>query len=166
MKKNSPRFGKFQPAFTLVELLVVIAVIAIIAAILLPVLNQARQKAKATSCLNNMKQLGLALNMYVTDNQDYLPWPNWGNDADAANGGTCPDGWLYGWTPNNPTNLSGQGITIDLANWNIGRQANLQTGTYWQYIPHPDVFMCGVDVSTFWEHKHGIHEIINYPATS
>ncbi|HTV39138.1 MAG TPA: prepilin-type N-terminal cleavage/methylation domain-containing protein [Candidatus Sulfotelmatobacter sp.] len=62
-------------AFTLVELLVVIAIIAILAAILLPVLDKAEQRAQTASCLNNMKQLQLCFRMYVDDNNDYLP-PN------------------------------------------------------------------------------------------
>ncbi len=62
-------------AFTLIELLVVIAVIAILAAILLPVLDKARQRSQTADCLNNMKQLQLCYRMYVDDNNDYLP-PN------------------------------------------------------------------------------------------
>jgi prepilin-type N-terminal cleavage/methylation domain-containing protein len=62
-------------AFTLVELLVVIAIIAILAALLLPVLGKAKERAQTAGCLNNMKQLQLCYQMYMDDNNDYLP-PN------------------------------------------------------------------------------------------
>ncbi len=59
--------------FTLIELLVVIAIIAILAAILFPVFAQAREKARAVSCLSNAKQLGLAVLMYAQDNDETYP---------------------------------------------------------------------------------------------
>jgi type II secretory pathway pseudopilin PulG len=75
----------------LIELLVVIAIIAILAAMLLPALSAAKERAARASCMNNMKQLMLSIHMYSTDNQDYLPWPNWGE----PNGTVGIAGWLY-----------------------------------------------------------------------
>src|SRR5262245_51009842 len=69
-------------AFTLIELLVVIAVIAIIAAILFPVFAQARDKARQSSCLSNLRQIGTAIRMYLQDHDgacfQHLPY-----DADV-----------------------------------------------------------------------------------
>ena len=59
--------------FTLIELLVVIAIIAILAAILFPVFAQAREKARATACTSNLKQLDLALMMYGQDYDENMP---------------------------------------------------------------------------------------------
>ena len=62
-----------KPGFTLIELLVVIAIIAILAALLLPALARARQKGQRAVCLSNLKQIGLAFEMYLNDNNDRFP---------------------------------------------------------------------------------------------
>jgi len=69
LKTQHPR----REAFTLIELLVVIAVIGILAAILFPVFAQARERARRTACLSNMKQIGLAVHMYMQDHDGRVP---------------------------------------------------------------------------------------------
>ena len=69
-----------KKAFTLIELLVVIAVIAVLMGILLPALNRAREQGKATYCLNNLHQIGIAVQLYAQDNEYKVPryggiWP-------------------------------------------------------------------------------------------
>ncbi len=74
---------KFSKGFTLIELLVVIAIIGILAGILLPVLSRARESARKTQCMSNVKQIGMGLIMYANENSESFP-------SDSAYSGSSP----------------------------------------------------------------------------
>jgi prepilin-type N-terminal cleavage/methylation domain-containing protein/prepilin-type processing-associated H-X9-DG protein len=78
---------KAERAFTLIELLVIIAIIAILASLLLPALHRASELARSVACLNNLKQWGQATQLFVVDNNDFLP-----KDG-SPNGISLDEGW-------------------------------------------------------------------------
>ena len=131
-------------AFTLIELLVVIAIIAILAAILLPVLEQAQMKSKTTVCLNNMHELGLAVPMYASDNNDQMVFCNWDGAGEIGNGG-YPKGWLYTHQNNNGGGTAGPpfpGLYTQGGRLSKTMPSAYTTGALWDYVKQVKSYWC------------------------
>ncbi len=121
------RSRRIRSAFTLIELLVVIAIIAILAALLLPALARAKQKGQQAVCLSNLKQIGLAFVMYLSDQNDHFPDRR--DLKSSLPGGYHP--WIS-WPPSDPragwaaTNF--QSYCPSLSVWSCPTAVNSPTG--------------------------------------
>jgi len=127
MKRIDSADGQRLPAcraFTLAELLVVLAILGILAALIFPALARGRGGALQLECLAQTRQLAMALQMYAEDFRDSTPWPNWGSKY---------PGWLYTPVDGQPPDPSGDPMGVYAG------------GSLWPYVKNIKIYWCPLD---------------------
>lgn len=115
-----------SPGFTLIELLVVLAIISILASMLLPSLARVRESARRASCASNMKQLGLAFQLYTQDWDEKLP------GATVGTAGQGQTGWVVNTVFGIPSPMTNPAFDVN-------------AGAIFTYVKNPQVFICPSD---------------------
>lgn len=117
--------------FTLIELLIVVAIIGILAALLFPVFARARESARRTSCLSNLKQLGLGFHQYTQDYDEKLPNVT---GSGAGEGEGVVGGWVY------YTNYQNDVTTASYTNFDVSQ------GSLYPYVKSRQIYICPSDM--------------------
>jgi prepilin-type N-terminal cleavage/methylation domain-containing protein len=139
MKKTGPLFFGRIKAFTLIELLVVIAIIAILASLLMPALAKAKEQGARTKCIVNVKQILLSTQMFVSDNDDYMPYTSWSSG------------------------------TLNVPNWcytrvatNVGPQHRVELGQLWQYHSERLLYKCPLEKTNNFQFQQREMKVSSY----
>jgi type II secretory pathway pseudopilin PulG len=134
-------------AFTLLELLVVIGTLAVLAVLMVPALARTDDNDTRMVCMNNLRQMGMAENMYLGDSRDQLPYPNW----DSGNSASAPQGWLYSMKATDlPAGAPAGQIPnpCDVAFWKANPTSAWKSGAWFQYVQNTKAYLCPVDIES------------------